>query len=63
MKLTQKELDILEHLFDIVQSLDGAGLVITDDEEVKRELESEAEFIFSGLRTAERRDRAFNTPE
>lgn len=42
--------DILEHIYDIVESLDGAGLVITDPEEVERELFNMIDFVCEPLR-------------
>lgn len=42
--------DILEHIYNIVENLDGAGLVITDPKEVERKLFNMSGFVCEPLR-------------
>ena len=42
--------DILSHILDIVENLDGAGLVMTDLDDVQAELDNMREFICYPLR-------------
>lgn len=49
-KYMRTDADIIAHIYDVVEHLDGAGLVITDPEEVERELFNMIDFVCEPLR-------------
>lgn len=49
-KYMRTDADIIAHIYDVVEHLDGAGLVITDDGEIRAELDNMNDFVCDALR-------------